>query len=195
LPTAPEQRRSDAPTERDRDIAAIHDRDEHPPSVPLPFDAKVAQRELQQDAPGHAQLDADAQPYLHVHATGAQRARGQQDEGTVVAWFRTRWSPYAECHYRALAGAERKASGHDPKPRPRRDVDHDPLGAFVSNPDPSRAGHRECELRRRDRERDPRPGGARPLCGRGGRRHEHGEARESQRGSHRAAAVKVTVAV
>jgi hypothetical protein len=124
-----------------------------------------------------------------------QRAGGQEDERAMVARFRVRGSPQAECQDRAVAGAERQACGHDPEPRPLRDVDNDPLSAFVSYPDPSRARHGECELRRRDRQRDPRPGHVRPLCGRGGRRYECGEAREPERSSHRAAAVNVTVAV
>jgi len=73
----------------------------------------------------------------------------------MVARFRASRRPRPECQDRTLAGAERHTCGHYLEPRLRRrfpadsspsDVDHDPLGAVVPQPDPSRARRSECDL-------------------------------------------------
>ena len=122
----------------------------------------------------------------------------------MVTRFRASGWPHAERQDRSRPGAEQQACWRDLEPRlrrrlpadrSRRNVDHDLLGTIVPHRDPSRGGRGECEPRRRDREGDARPVGARPLRVRGGRQHKRGEDRECEGESHRATAVNVTVAV
>jgi hypothetical protein len=190
--------------ELDGHVAVVRDRNEHEPRFTLPTDAKSTQRDVAHDAPRHEHLDPDAETQLHVDATTAERARRQEDEDTMMAWFRASGWSCAECQDRALAGAKRHPCRHDLKPRPRRglpadrsspDVDDDPFSTVVPQLDHSRPWCVECELCGRDRKGDAGPAGVRPLCGRGGRQDERGEAGECEGRPHRAIAVNVTLAV